>query len=249
MNSIERSSLGVLAAILLATIPATNALASPTVYPEGVTISEPGVTRGVVIFESQGIVQAINIAGEVKYTWTAPPPYEGLSWARPLANGNILTRTIAVGLNPDTIMELNLAGNPVFQFAQPEDVRLHHDYEKLANGNYLLMCSKDFLDPAISDQIIQDDCLMEVTANGTIIWEWQTADHYDDFGFTQDTKDKIFNDGGDWAHANSSSAIPQNTSHTDPRFRPGNIIVSYRHLNLVVIVDRDTGEIVWTSET
>jgi hypothetical protein len=249
MKSVNRSSLGVLAAILLATIPATNALASPSVFPKGVTISEPGVTPGVVIFESQDIILAANVAGDVIHTWTAPPPYEKLEFARPLENGNILTKATGGGvLNPDAIMELDLAGNPVFQFALPQGVRFHHDYEKLANGNYLLLCSKDFFDLAISDQMITDDCLMEVTANGTIVWEWQTADHYDDFGFTQDKKDKIFNSGNDWAHANSVSAIPFNTSHTDPRFRPGNIVVSYRHLNVVAIVDRDTGEIVWTSE-
>ena len=247
MISIDRASLGVLAAILLATIPATNALASPTIFPVGVTISEPGVTPGAVIFEKQDIVWAFNVAGDVIHTWTAPPPYERLWFARPLENGNILTKATLGGL-PDAIMELDLAGNPVFQFDQPQDVRFHHDHEKLANGNYLILCSKDFLDLAISDQMITDDCLMEVTANGTIVWEWQTADHYDDFGFTQDKKDKIFNSGNDWAHANSASEIPQNTSHTDPRFRPGNIIVSYRHLNVVAIVDRDTGEIVWTSE-
>jgi len=248
MKLIGRSTLGLVAAILLATIPATNALAAPSVYPKGVTISEPGVTPGIVMFGSSDSIWAINIAGDVIHTLTAPPPFENLSFARPLKNGNILTKATKGGENPDTVMELNLAGNPSFQFAQPPGVRLHHDYEKLPNGNYLMLCSKDFLDPAISDQTITDDCLMEVTADGTIIWEWQTADHYDDFGFTQDKKDKIFDHGGDWAHANSASAIPTNTSHTDPRFRPGNIIVSYRHVNVVAIVDRDTGEIVWTSE-
>lgn len=44
---------------------------------------------------------------------------------------------------------------------------------------------------------------------------------------------------------NAASEIPQSAGLSDPRFKPGNIIVSYRHLNTLVIIDRDTSKIVW----
>jgi hypothetical protein len=50
--------------------------------------------------------------------------------------------------------------------------------------------------------------------------------------------------GGDWAHANAVSIIPPNDLG-DPRFRPGNVMLSYRHLNTVVVIDKATWRIVW----
>jgi hypothetical protein len=39
--------------------------------------------------------------------------------------------------------------------------------------------------------------------------------------------------------------IPDDTAHTDSRLSPGNVILTLRHQNAVVIVDRATGQIVW----
>ena len=55
----------------------------------------------------------------------------------------------------------------------------------------------------------------------------------------------ICDGGSDWAHANSARVISEDTSHTDPRFAPGNIIMSYRALNKIIVIDRQTGAIVW----
>ena len=79
-----------------------------------------------------------------------------------------------------------------------------------------------------------------------MVWEWQTADHFDDFGFSDDMKARISDHADDWAHANSAHPIPDDVPHVDPRFAPGNIVVSYRYINTIVIVDRESGDIVWT---
>src|SRR5438128_12614736 len=44
---------------------------------------------------------------------------------------------------------------------------------------------------------------------------------------------------------NAASPIPEGADHTDPRFKPGNVIVSYRYINTLAVVDRDTKKIVW----
>src|SRR5438093_814750 len=51
--------------------------------------------------------------------------------------------------------------------------------------------------------------------------------------------------GFDYLHMNAASPIPESAGHTDPRFKPGNVIVSYRYINTLAVVDRDTKKIVW----
>jgi len=50
----------------------------------------------------------------------------------------------------------------------------------------------------------------------------------------------------DWAHNNTCQVIPKNTAaEKDERFRPGNIIFSYRSLDIIGVIDYPSGEIVW----
>ncbi len=50
----------------------------------------------------------------------------------------------------------------------------------------------------------------------------------------------------DWAHNNTCQVIGENAAAAkDSRFRPGNIIFSYRTLDTIGVIDRQTGEIVW----
>ncbi len=50
----------------------------------------------------------------------------------------------------------------------------------------------------------------------------------------------------DWAHNNTCQVIEANEAgRRDERFRPGNIIFSYRTLDIIGVIDRDSGMIVW----
>ncbi len=50
----------------------------------------------------------------------------------------------------------------------------------------------------------------------------------------------------DWAHNNTSQVIGENAAGAkDSRFRPGNIVFSYTKVNIIGVIDRDSGEIVW----
>jgi hypothetical protein len=44
---------------------------------------------------------------------------------------------------------------------------------------------------------------------------------------------------------NAASPISASAGHTDPRFRAGNFIVSYRYINTIAVVDRTSNKIVW----
>ena len=243
--------------------------AYPVVFPAGLAISKPGVQPGYVIFAAQdGNSYAIDVQGRVAKRWPNPMPNTRLGYTRPLVNGNLLSRVESLPTSEGeprvtTVIEATQEGRIVWQYTDQERA-LHHDMERLPNGNTVLVCSKDLNLPQISRRLLRDECLIEVDQSGNVVWEWQTADHLDDLELPQDVKDQIMNGypggrrtgvggapaptaGFDYLHVNGASPIPDTAGHTDPRFKPGNIIVSYRYINTLAVVDRDTKKIVWKS--
>lgn len=219
-------------------------------FSGGVSIYKSNkVFPGVVVFTPpKGFTVAVNHSGVLVHAWI-PPQDHRIQYSKPLPGPGreVLSRIIDEN-GVRRIAALNAYSYPLWEFEEPQGVLFHHDHQLLENGNVLILCSRTLDRPALSDQPLIDDCLMEVDIAGNIVWEWQTADHFADFAFTQEEKDKIFAVGGDWAHANSASEIPLDTSHADPDFRAGNIIISYRHLNSIAIVDRSTHQIVWRTK-
>jgi hypothetical protein len=209
-----------------------------TVYPDGVTIHEAGVAEGYVLFGAQdGNVYLVDVDGAVVHTWSVPCGWQGPQ--RALANGHVLTGSCG------SLVELDWVGTVVWEFIPPAGAEIHHDWERLPNGNTLILCRQTIGDPSISDVDIVEDFILEVSPVGDIVWEWHEADHFVEFGFSQERIDTIYDRGGDWSHATSVSVVPDNTSHSDPRFRPGNIIIGLRHQNTLAIIDRVTNAIVW----
>ena len=227
-----------------------SVFAPPFKYKTGlVTNNAPLVNPGEVIYSGQdGNVYLIGQDGSVVRRWRSPIPGQTLAHPKALDNGNILAWLDEDGPGR-AIIEIGQGGNQVWTYSPPTaTIEFHHDHQRLENGNTLILCADFLTVPSISPDEIEDDCLLEVDPAGTVVWEWHTWEHFDDFGFSPEIAAMISDHAGDWAHANSASAIPSDTSHTDPRFRPGNIIISYRFINLVVVVDRDTGDIVWKSD-
>ncbi len=242
------------AAIISLTAPA---FAYPTSVNQGMTILKPGVQQGLVIFAApDGVAYAVNAQGQVVKKWTSPEPNSALGYTRPLPNGNLLGRIQkreADGSLAETggaeIFEMTQAGRVVWKYSDPERM-LHHDQERMFNGNTLIACSKEIRVAAISKTSLKDDCVIEVDGAGKIVWEWQTADHFDELGLSPEARATIaagreVKGGWDWAHVNAASPIPTTTGHTDPRFKPGNVMISYRNLNTIVVVDRESKKIVW----
>jgi len=107
----------------------------------------------------------------------------------------------------------------------------HHDLLKLRNGNYLVLAR---------EKATHTGYLYEVDRRGRVVWEWRSIDFIDDFP-TWDRERK------DPTHFNSIHELPENRwfDGGDDRFRPGNILVSARHLNTIFIIDKRSGEVVW----
>jgi len=225
-------------------------LSAQTVYPLGTTIWQQGRTQdGYTLFiGGAGTGVLVDMDGNVVNTWVSPVAGDNLSDIHPLSNGDILVLTGPQVGPKRTALQLDYFGTVVWSWTMgPEfaaNTTLHHDLERLPNGNTLLLGREDVVNPLISPDVLKDDFLVEVDPSGQVVWTWHTHEHFDQFGFDDDAKALISSAAGDWAHANSISPIPAN-DHGDPRFAEGNIIVSHRFTNTVFVIDKPTGDIVW----
>jgi len=233
----------------------TTAFAWVSVFPTGVTINDPAqVQPGYVIFNANsGESFAVSTDGVFVRTWVSPDPLRPLlGYTEPLDGGTLLAY-VSDGFKPgcsvncgDRIVEMDTAGDIVWEYTDTEGRFLHHDFERLSNGNTMILCSRELDAPDISDIPIIDDCLVEVDQGGNVVWQWQTANHIDEIGFSAAERQLISDAGGDWAHANGAGVIPDDTSNPDPRFRPGNVFIQFQGANLLIVIDKDTKEIVWS---
>jgi len=146
--------------------------------------------------------------------------------------------------------------------------RQHHDYQRDGNpvgyyvpgmepmvdkGNTLILCHKNVRNPEITDKNILDDAMIEVTWEGDIVWEWICSEHFNEYGFCEEAKNTMSRNpymraaGGDWMHINTMSTLGPNKwfDDGDERFHPDNIIWDGRNTNIIAIIDKSTGNLVW----
>ena len=149
--------------------------------------------------------------------------------------------------------------------------RVHHDYQregnpvgyhapglepKVTEGNTILLCHKNLTNPKVSDKRLLDDTIIEVNWAGEIVWEWVCSEHFDELNFSEAAKNILCRDPnmraagggmGDWMHINSMSVLGPNKWYDagDERFHPDNIIWDSREANIMAIISKKTGKIVW----
>ncbi len=196
----------------------------------------------------------IDMDGRVCHAWRSN---EGISYAYLLANGNLLLRTgpgaqeVSFLTRPErdlvprggrtvagAILELDWDGNVVWEYRYP---LLHHDFERLPNGNTLALAWE-----LIPDEMVQQvkggfesgdghqgmlgDVVREVTPAGEVVHEWTSWDYLD---FDEDCI--CFLEGrGEWTHQNTLNVTPE-----------GDLVVSFRQTDTVGIVDRASGKFRW----
>lgn len=181
--------------------------------------------------------------GQVVHSWTFEHT-PGL-WGQLLPNGNLLyagnLRSGPEGLVGGVggeVLEVDWDGNVVWSY---EDMNLHHDVSRAPNGNTVVL-GWEPVRPVIASQVrggfvgteldgvLWSDYLNEISPDGVIVWEWHAQDVLDPF------QDAIcpLHERHEWTHANACTALPD-----------GNILVSFRMLNTIGIVDRQTGGFLW----
>jgi hypothetical protein len=207
-------------------------------------------------------VHLINMDGTVVNRWALD-----VDRARLLPNGNILvihgsrwgrTRPPWSEMR-QIIREYNWEGEVKWEYVA-DDVA-HHDLQRLPNGNTIFL-GRALVPPLIQSRITDEmrraaqtrsDSVVEVTPEGEIVWEWLAHDHLDvnycgarGCDYLQVSKDAS-KELEDWTHVNTVHVLPENKWYEkgDQRFKPGNVMIMPRNWWTALIVDRESGKLVW----
>ncbi len=207
--------------------PASRSAAGTVGPVNGVAIYDPGAAwNGYTLdFDRRQYPMLIDMRGNVVRSW---PEIRMKSRVRLTSECTLL----GIGTGR-AVIEHDWDGNKIFSAAF-EGRYPHHDVIRLASGNTM------FLTRADGDR---GDDVFEVDAAGDVVWEWRALEP---LGPHLEGR----RPSGDPIHLNSVQELPENPWFRagDERFRPGNLLLSARNLNLVLILDPRTREIVWTYE-
>ncbi len=259
-------------------------LAAPSVYPTGVTIYDPEHTwNGFTVLSLLGTqaVVVIDMNGRVVKRWEDFNNSAG-GPARILPDGSVIAASGARPPHQESLelVQRDFAGNLVWSFRQNQRIetrdgetvwslRQHHDWQRedfpagyyspesrpaTTGANTLILTHTNHVLPNVSNVELEDDRLIELSADGKIVWEWVAGEHIDELGFAPDARSAIKESGGfngnrgsfDWLHVNSATYVGPNRwfDAGDTRFAPNNVIISSRQASLLAIVARD-GSIAW----
>jgi len=195
----------------------------------------------------------IDNAGEVVHRWALPGALG--SKACLLANGNLLCSAFTrdgralpgaihiPGALGGRLLELDWDGNIVWEHTDPNQ---HHDLCRLDNGDTLYIAREEMtaeeaarvpggvpgsgLPQPENQGKMFADVVRQVNAAGDLVWEWRFKDVDPSlFALSGDCH------RGEWAHANSAAPTLD-----------GDILVSFRHIDTIMIIDKSSKEIVWS---
>lgn len=257
----------------------------PTVYPTGVTVYDPSKTwSGYTIFQARGIgAVLLDMNGNEVQVWKGLHGFPNKLLPGGHVLGHTGDRNNAYGMQDQIdLVQVDWEGRIVWRFDHYEYIedpgekpqwmaRQHHDYQREGNpvgyyvpgqeplvdrGNSLILAHKNLRNPAISDKLLLDDTIIEVTWDGRIVWEWSCSEHFEELGFSEEARNILSRNPnmvpsgggmGDWMHINSMSALGPNKwfDAGDERFHPDNIIWDARESNIIAIIDKKSGRIAW----
>jgi hypothetical protein len=205
----------------------------------------PGYTLYTPIFGS-GTVYLLDLHGQEVHRWELPYP-PGL-YGYLLPNGHLF---YLGKLHDETwdcfpswhrfkggiLLEVDWHGNAVWEYRDPYH---HHDARRTPSGGALYLAIERVPEvlaarvqggvPGSAPEGMWADVLVEIDAAGHRLWEWHACEHLD-----VHTDIMTFNDARDeWSHANTVVPLPGER-----------VLVSFRNLSTVAIIDKRTGAFVW----
>lgn len=244
-----------------------------TIYPTGVTIYKPDKCwNGYTIYRGGNV---IDMNGSLVKRWE-----EISQLGKILPGGYVLGDVRCGGPRRERgrrLIQMDWEGNIIWEFRKTEQIKVgdeaiwsakqHHDFQREGNpvgyyaphmepsvegGKTLILASKEVENKDIAPGKLLDDCILEVTWDVEIVWEWRSCKHFNQMGFSEAARNTIYRQGSkqdpfDWLHSNSISYLGPNKWHDkgDKRFHPDNIIWDGRNTNTIAIIDKKTHDFVW----
>ena len=191
----------------------------------------------------KGDVWLIDMHGRFVHHWRMPYP-PGI-YGKLVPNGNLLYACRIAGGPLDNfggsaakLIEVDWDGNIVWEY---DDLYISHDFYRMKNGNTMVVRwvampdeitkkVKGGLPGTEREGIMWSDALREITRDGKTVWEWVAYEHMDP---EIDVLCPLCGRAR-WANANSVFVMDN-----------GDVLMSQRFTNQLLIVDRKTGDIKW----
>ena len=203
-----------------------------------------------------GLLLILDAEGEVVWYYRSDARIAGI---HQLANGNLFFhhvdfRSIEMDLTGKVIRTFYASGRPQgpVEGAIPiAAASLHHQPHQMPNGNFLAMTANartienyytsetDPDAPRATQQVVGDN-FVEFTPEGEIVWNWDTFEHLDVHRWSYHLMEAYWHNRGfprhlDWTHGNGITYDPSD----------GSVIVSLRHQDAIIKIDKASGEIRW----
>jgi hypothetical protein len=189
----------------------------------------------------------IDMQGNLVHVWSTGPTY--LAELRP--DGNLI-----YGCNLVSVEEIDWEGNSIWYY--PCDY--HHDFAVtpegrvtiLAGGRARVFDRPDIFAGCADGLSFISNCFLEIEPDTfRCTWRWWAHEHVDELKslgvvFPRPIDERSKDRWGDIFHCNTLEVLPDTElGRRDRRFRAGNVMFSYRQIDVIGVVDRESGEIVW----
>ncbi len=199
----------------------------------------------------------MDMRGLVVHTW----PVTHSQLAELLPNGNLL-----VDNDGRWLEELSPDGSMLWRWEGKERLELpnHHDFYRVDEDEIVLIARKK--EPVIEGvyrrglepECMKTDLVLRINHRRDILWEFSFSDHLDElcelsglplpipYVYWKGGDQYQVHGPADWAHTNTVEILPPTSSgEKDTRFKAGNILVSFRALDIIAIIDPDKDAFVW----
>lgn len=198
--------------------------------------AHPGATLFTPLMQKTTYLIGMN--GEILHQWNLEA--RSGNYAYLLPNGNLLVAVHTPG-GPEKlsakggkIQELSWEGDIVWEY---QDDYQHHDFRRCENGNtiYLgwVLLPEEAAKRVQGGQSgtehkdgIYGDYIREVNPAGETVWEWYAHENME----IENYPNAPMASRAEWSHPNSIQPLPN-----------GDVLVSWRHNNLIAVIDRQTG--------
>jgi len=213
---------------------------------------------------NSGEVFLLDMDGNVVHQWTYP--FKGCKTSEQavlLENGDILV------INCHELFRLDWNSNVIWRKQYP----VHHDVAASPDGSLYMIVASGHRN--YRKWRVNFDGLVHVSADGEEIDRWFTYKHLDEIKRVCDTRsfldtilDSLHGDqasqvnrslwekreqdrqsmgGYGYFHTNTVSVLQANElAKKDARFQPGNLLVCFRNVNQIVILEKDTYRVLWS---
>jgi Arylsulfotransferase (ASST) len=208
-------------------------------------LAQPGYTLFAPMF-GDGTVYLVGMDGAVAHRWRLP--YRPGLYGYLLANGHLFYGGKVMAdldrfeawprFKAGAALEVDWQGRVLWEVRHPDH---HHDARLLRNGNVMLLCLAP-LPADIAARVkggqpgteargqIYADYLVEMTTAGETVWEWRSWEHLDPETLPVTPQDRR----AEWTHGNTVAETEE-----------GHLLVSFRNISTVAMIERVTGDIIW----